>query len=406
MTSVEISSLEKSFGDTQVLSEIKLRIESGEFISLLGASGSGKSTLLRILAGLEHQDAGTIKFNGQCVDSLSAKDRGIAMVFQSYALYPHMNVFENMALPLEMMRLSWNERLPFIKRASPSAREKNQRIKSDVIETARVLGLENLLSRKPGELSGGQRQRVAIGRAIVRDPTLFLMDEPLSNLDAALRTQMRKELKALHNRLRKTIVFVTHDQSEAMTLSNRIAVMSGGRIVQFAPPHEIYSKPKNVFVAKFIGRPEINLVQGTHLGDGRVSTIVGEFQLSSASNLGEVATIGIRPESFSIDRKERLGSTLRGELTDIENHGSELFLEIRVEDQTIRARSSMADIEDIGVGAIVSFGMNVSSHLCFNDDGDLVCGSVIYNQNAPHTEASCKPIKALHDQGNEAVVKS
>src|SRR5438552_13816633 len=240
MASVEIRGLRKEFEGTVAVENLDLEVHDKEFVVLLGPSGCGKTTTLRCIAGLESASDGEIRIGDRVVNDLEPKDRNIAMVFQSYALYPHMTVYQNLAFPLENRKMAERE------------------IVSRVNKTARLLQIENLLSRKPAQLSGGQRQRVAVGRAIVREPEVFLMDEPLSNLDAKLRVQMRAELSKLHNRLQTTMIFVTHDQTEAMTMGDRIVVMKDGRVQQVGTPLEIYKHPDNMFVAGFIGSPAMN----------------------------------------------------------------------------------------------------------------------------------------------------
>src|SRR5258705_12652030 len=244
MASVSFANIEKSFGSTKVIHGIGFDIADGEFMVLVGPSGCGKSTLLRMLAGLEEISGGTIAIDGKEVNDVESKDRDIAMVFQSYALYPHMTVADNMAFSLKL------------RKADPRI------IAERVDKASKILNLDPYLQRFPRELSGGQRQRVAMGRAIVRDPKVFLFDEPLSNLDAKLRVAMRAEIKALHQRLKTTTVYVTHDQVEAMTMADRIAVMNEGRIEQIGAPLELYDRPANLFVAQFIGCPSLNIVEG------------------------------------------------------------------------------------------------------------------------------------------------
>jgi ABC-type sugar transport system ATPase subunit len=306
MAGLRIDRLKKAFGHTVVCDGISFDVKDGEFCILLGPSGCGKSTILRMIAGLERQDSGSIFVDGREVSPLSPKERDVAMVFQSYALYPHMNVYENMTFSLRMRK---------------TPREYTD---EKVMETARLLEIEDLLDRKPKELSGGQRQRVAIGRAIVRSPKLFLFDEPLSNLDAKLRTAMRVELAGLHRKLGSTIVYVTHDQTEAMTLGQRIILLDQGSIQQTGSPKEIYDHPSNLFVATFVGSPQINLIEGT-LTDvkGKLYFQCPDFNLdvSHVAGLdgyrGQDITLGLRPESLSpgegpvsatIEFIERLGS--------------------------------------------------------------------------------------------------
>src|ERR687883_1909233 len=245
MSSVQIRDVRKSFGNFEVLHGVSIPIEDGEFVVLVGPSGCGKSTLLRMLAGLENITSGTISIGDRVVNNVQPKERDIAMVFQNYALYPHMTVADNMGFSLKLRGA------------------KAEEISSGVKRAAEILALTPLLERYPRQLSGGQRQRVAMGRAIVRDPQVFLFDEPLSNLDAKLRVQMRAEIKALHQRLTTTIIYVTHDQIEAMTMADRIVVMRDGRIEQIGTPLELYDKPANMFVAGFIGSPAMNFLEGT-----------------------------------------------------------------------------------------------------------------------------------------------
>lgn len=279
MSNLKIDALHKSFGTVKVLEGIDLDIQSGEFVVLLGPSGCGKSTLLRIIAGLEDESAGDILLEGQSIAHLPPAKRGIAMVFQSYALYPHLTVRGNMALVL--------------KQAGYSKEEIAQR----VAESARALELEPLMDRKPAELSGGQRQRVAIGRAIVRDPKVFLFDEPLSNLDAALRGQVRLEIAGLHQRLSATMVYVTHDQVEAMTLADRIVVMHGGAIQQVGSPRDLYEKPANRFVAGFIGSPPMNFLNIEKIEGGKAYLAGDAIQALPEMERAEhdAAQLGVRP---------------------------------------------------------------------------------------------------------------
>jgi multiple sugar transport system ATP-binding protein len=273
VATLELRSIDKSFGATQVLKSINLSARHGEFVVFVGPSGCGKSTLLRTIAGLETATAGEIRIDGELVNQVSAADRGCAMVFQSYALYPHMTVYQNMAFGLENAKV-------------PAAT-----IREQVGKAAAMLRLEGLLERKPTQLSGGQRQRVAIGRAIVREPKLFLFDEPLSNLDAELRVAMRAELRELHGRLGATMVYVTHDQVEAMTLADRIVVMRAGVIEQAGPPRELYERPANQFVAGFIGSPRMNFIPVTGLGTARPL-----FE----GLPGAASTVGVRPEHLEL----------------------------------------------------------------------------------------------------------
>jgi multiple sugar transport system ATP-binding protein len=295
MAGVKLAGVTKRFGKVTALSDFSLDIEDGEFMVLVGPSGCGKTTALRIVAGLEEATGGDVLIADRKVNDVPAKDRDIAMVFQSYALYPHMSVYQNMSfgLQIRLLRSFWWQ---IVNRAE--ARRRRAEIDKRVRATAELLGLEELLQRRPRELSGGQRQRVALGRAIVREPMVFLMDEPLSNLDAKLRVQTRAELIRLHRRLGITTIYVTHDQVEAMTMGDRIAVMKDGVLQQVAPPEELYARPANTFVASFIGSPAMNLVEVPVRG-GAAQMGGASFALPpSASNISSVM-LGIRPESLS-----------------------------------------------------------------------------------------------------------
>ena len=284
MASVGIREVRKAYGQVEVIHGVSVDVKDGEFVILVGPSGCGKSTLLRMIAGLEEISGGDISIGDRVVNKVLPKDRDIAMVFQNYALYPHMTVAENMAFALKLKKVAKSESDAKVKRA------------------AEILALTPLLDRYPRQLSGGQRQRVAMGRAIVRDPQVFLFDEPLSNLDAKLRVQMRAEIKELHQRLKTTIVYVTHDQIEAMTMADKIVVMHDGIVEQAGPPLELYDRPANVFVASFIGSPAMNLIEGT-LDDSGFTTADGHRLPTAgmpASKHRGPAIYGIRPEHFSL----------------------------------------------------------------------------------------------------------
>jgi sn-glycerol 3-phosphate transport system ATP-binding protein len=282
MAKIDFNDVRKSYGTNQVVHGITLSVEDGEFVVLVGPSGCGKSTLLRMVAGLEEISGGTISIGGRVVNNLEPKDRDCAMVFQNYALYPHMSVYDNMAYGLKIRKL-------------PKAD-----IDRRVNEAAAILELKDFLTRKPRQLSGGQRQRVAMGRAIVREPAVFLFDEPLSNLDAKLRVQTRLEIQKLHRRLRTTSLYVTHDQVEAMTLAQRMIVMNAGRAEQVGTPDDVYSRPATTFVASFIGSPPMNLFDGRISADGRTFHAKGGVQLTLpavvASLAGRELVMGVRPE--------------------------------------------------------------------------------------------------------------
>ena len=315
MAGLLIDKAVKAFGDTVVLDGVSLELEEGEFCVIVGGSGCGKSTLLRVIAGLEQLDSGQIFIGDRRVDQLPPAKRGIAMVFQSYALYPHLSVFENLAFALRL------------------AKRPKAEIEEAVARAAAILGLDDYLARKPAALSGGQRQRVAIGRAIVRQPEIFLFDEPLSNLDAGLRNKMRFEFAALHRQLGTTTVYVTHDQVEAMTLADRIAVMRGGVIEQIGTPNDLYKRPANLFVAGFIGSPQMNflagsVVQGT--GSGAALELASGERMplppTGDSLIGEAVTVGVRPEHWR-PTGDDAGVALRAEF--IERLGSSVNIHLR-----------------------------------------------------------------------------
>lgn len=293
MSRVTLSNIRKSYGSTQVIYGVDLDIAEGEFVALVGPSGCGKSTLLRMIAGLEHITGGEIEIGGRVVNALDPKQRNIAMVFQNYALYPHMTVEQNISLNLRLSRLGKDE------------------IKQRVAKAAKLLHIEDYMSRRPSQLSGGQRQRVAMGRAIVRDPAVFLFDEPLSNLDAKLRVQMRAEIKTLHQSVGTTSVYVTHDQIEAMTLAHRIVVLNEGRIEQIGTPLELYETPANRFVAGFIGSPPMNMLQAIICEEqaGRLGAQIGSIGKIALPHVyavspGMQVELGVRPEHLILTDDE------------------------------------------------------------------------------------------------------
>ena len=308
MATITLRDVRKSFGAAEVIHGVDLAVPDGEFVALVGPSGCGKSTLLRMIAGLEEVTSGAIDIDGREVNDLSPRERNVAMVFQSYALYPHMSVKQNMSFNLRLSRTSRSE------------------IERRVAEAARMLGLEELLDRRPANLSGGQRQRVAMGRAVVRNPAVFLFDEPLSNLDAKLRVQMRAEIKSLHQKVRTTSVYVTHDQIEAMTLADRIVVLNRGRIEQVGRPLELYNHPANLFVAGFIGSPAMNFLDAeitggeapfARLADG--TTI--PLPRGTGAPSGRKVTLGIRPEDLVLG-----GGPVRGKVTLVEPTGAQTLV--------------------------------------------------------------------------------
>ncbi|MBW7922425.1 MAG: sn-glycerol-3-phosphate ABC transporter ATP-binding protein UgpC [Rubellimicrobium sp.] len=314
MAEVKITGLRKSYGTVEVLHGIDIDIADGQFVVLVGPSGCGKSTLLRMIAGLEGITAGDIAIGERVVNNLPPSQRDIAMVFQNYALYPHKTVAANMGFALKMARMARPEIEARVKRA------------------AEILGLTPYLARYPRELSGGQRQRVAMGRAIVRDPQVFLFDEPLSNLDAKLRVQMRTEIRELHQRLKVTTVYVTHDQIEAMTMADRIVVMDAGHIAQVGAPLELYDRPANVFVAGFIGSPAMNLVEGVVEGD---AVVAGGLRLplgGAVAENGRRVVWGVRPEHLTLS-----DTGIAARITVVEPTGSEIHVNARADEQALVA---------------------------------------------------------------------
>ncbi|MGY4319444.1 ABC transporter ATP-binding protein [Bradyrhizobium sp. JR3.5] len=377
MASVLIDRIVKNYGPTPVLRDVSLSIADGEFLTLLGPSGCGKSTLLRVLAGLEAQDAGSILIGGRVVDGLRPKRRDVAMVFQSYALYPHMTVASNIALPLRMRQLTAIQRLLFVGCLLPGRARTAAEIDVEVTRTAKSLGIGHLLTRKPGQLSGGQRQRVAVGRAMVRHPAVFLMDEPLSNLDAKLRVQMRAEIKELHQRLGSTFVYVTHDQAEAMTLSDRVAVMLDGELLQVAPPQDIYGDPDDRRVAEFIGSPKINILDGAMRERGLIDVAGSTLKIDAAALPGMHLSLGIRSEAFHLADQGGQGA-LTGSVRMIEHMGSDLFvhLDLAGPDQPLVARLPAECAPRIASGQTLHVGVRPDRVLLFTRDGRRLRGQV------------------------------
>jgi multiple sugar transport system ATP-binding protein len=294
---LSIQSVSRHFGEIRALDNVSLNVAAGEFVALVGPSGCGKSTLMRIVAGIETADEGSVSINSRDVTALRAAERNVAMVFQNYALYPHLTVRENIAVPLAMRRLSALERLPLLGRIKTGFSQKRAAIAEDVGKAAQALGLEALLDRKPGQLSGGQRQRVALARAIVRHPDAFLMDEPLSNLDAALRVQTRREIVDIHRRVGAATLYVTHDQSEALTMADRVAVMQTGQLLQVSSPEAIYHDPQDIRVATFIGSPRINVLAAEADAAGFIHIAGQPSGLQAAP--GPVS-LAVRPENLRL----------------------------------------------------------------------------------------------------------
>jgi multiple sugar transport system ATP-binding protein len=352
MSSLTISNLRKSFGAVEVLKGVDLEAQSGEFIALVGPSGCGKSTLLAMIAGLETVSSGEIRIDGRLVNSVAPKDRDIAMVFQSYALYPTMTVRQNITFGMESRGVPRNLQDEAVKRVSG------------------LLQIDPLLNRKPGQLSGGQRQRVAMGRALVRDPKLFLFDEPLSNLDAKLRVEMRTEIKRLHQRVGKTTIYVTHDQVEAMTLASRIAVMHKGELQQFARPRDVYDRPANVFVAGFMGSPSMNFLKAELTGErgDRVTLDNGGGEPISLPLDGRPANgaaarkviLGLRPEHISLHHPERAVDgrpVISAPVEIVEPTGAETMVALRLAGREVLARFEAHEAPEVGQSVPVAIDM-------------------------------------------------
>lgn len=348
MAEVQLDRLSKRYGATDVLPDVTLTIREGELFAIVGPSGCGKSTLLHLLAGLDHPTSGRILFDGVDVTQLEPRERDVALVFQSYALYPHMTVRENLAFPLRV------------------AKRKNgldrRQIEHEVQRVAGFLGIDGLLDRRPRDLSGGQRQRVALGRALIRKPRVFLMDEPLSNLDAQLRASMRAELRRLHDELKITTVYVTHDQTEAMTLADRVAVLNRGEVQQIDHPHEIYERPANLFVAGFMGYPSMNLLEARVEGGTLRAGPLRPTNLSAPSGLSHDRTVmwGIRPEAIVVTAAEEIGTepSSIGIVRLVEPSGSGTWITIELRDQqgstTLIGSASDGFLPKVGESASVS----------------------------------------------------
>tara|TARA_B000000565_G_scaffold255000_1_gene234574 strand:+ start:1130 stop:2185 length:1056 start_codon:yes stop_codon:yes gene_type:complete len=347
MSNIKFNNVNKSFGSNKIIKNFNFEGKDDEFLVLVGPSGCGKSTLLRMIAGLEKIDEGEIKINENLINNLHPSKRETAMVFQSYALYPHMNVYENMSFGLQIEKKSKDE------------------IKSKVSNAAKILKIEDLLSRKPKELSGGQRQRVAIGRAITRNPKIFLFDEPLSNLDAALRAEMRVEISKLHQKIKTNMIYVTHDQVEAMTLADRIVILNEGKIEQVGTPEEIYNNPDNIFVAQFIGTPKMNIleIKPEDVVSNKIIKILGnEIQFNKYNIEKKKYYIGIRPEHFDIDDHSEYEFSPNIDL--VENLGNEKIVYMTKDKHQLSAKiSSKSEIKN-------SFKFSFKNIFIFNENGE------------------------------------
>ncbi len=362
MAGVTLSNLVKTYGSVQAVKGVSLDIEDGSFVVLLGPSGCGKTTTLRCIAGLEVPDSGDIRIGEVKVNEMQPKDRDIAMVFQNYALYPHMSVFNNIAFPLKMRKVPISE------------------VKLRVQKVAELLNISELLPRKPGQLSGGQQQRVALARAIIRQPKVFLMDEPLSNLDARLRLYTRAELKRLKQELKITTIFVTHDQAEAMSMADKIAVMNGGELVQYDEPYVIYSKPASTFVASFIGNPPMNLMKATVAGSGDGMTVntgsfnykVTDADVKRLKDSGATdVTLGIRPEDLVISTKMSPDSIFEAEVYVVEPLGASTVVDLKLKDGLYKAVASGTFRADVGQKVWVKFAPE-SIHVFNTASGQVI----------------------------------
>ncbi len=353
MAKVLFEGVSKRFGDVAAVDKLDLEITDGELLVLLGPSGCGKTTALRMVAGLEEVSDGSLSIGDDVVNDVDPKDRDVAMVFQSYALYPHMTVARNIEFPLRQQRMDAAERT------------------AKVAEAAGTLGLGELLDRKPGQLSGGQRQRVALARAIVRDPKVFLMDEPLSNLDAKLRVQTRADIVSLQRRLGTTTIYVTHDQVEAMTMGHRIAVMQGGKLQQVAPPEELYERPANTFVAAFLGSPGMNLLEAERVGD-KLITPAGEINVPEhlSAVLDGPVTLGIRPEGLHLST-----SGLAGTILLVEMLGAETQVHCSLEGGATVVVRQGHDAQRPTLGDPVVVGVDAAALHAFGPDGTRVAGT-------------------------------
>ncbi|WP_137150055.1 sn-glycerol-3-phosphate ABC transporter ATP-binding protein UgpC [Devosia sp. FKR38] len=356
MAGLTLRSVIKNYGEVPVIKGVDLDIEHGEFVVFVGPSGCGKSTLLRMIAGLEDITDGEIKIGDRVVNDVEPRDRGVAMVFQSYALYPHMSVYDNVGFGLKLAG------------TPKDVRDKKIR------DAAKVLQMEHLLDRRPAQLSGGQRQRVAIGRAIVRQPDVFLFDEPLSNLDAALRVDMRMELARLHHDLNATMIYVTHDQVEAMTLADKIVVLNAGVVQQVGSPLDLYNTPANLFVAGFIGSPRMNLIAGTlaEVANDRLRIVAGasSFWLAASGhhlNAGEQITLGIRPHALTVDP----AGSLTGIVQLVEQLGNETVIRVHLAGGT-DVTAVLAGQGAYAVGAPIALGFDAAAVHLFGADGQRI----------------------------------
>ncbi len=371
MAEINLKGISKLFDDNKVIKSLDLSIANGEFITVVGPSGCGKSTLLRIIAGLESQSDGDVIIDGRIVNNVRASERDLAMVFQSYALYPHLSVQQNLMVPLKLRRLSRVERLPFINWFLPNRSSKMRDLKEKVDQAAETLQIAHLMERKPGQLSGGQQQRVAVGRAMVREPVAFLMDEPLSNLDASLRVHMRAEISELHRKLKTTFIYVTHDQAEALTMSDRMAVMMDGELLQHDTPSEIYNNPVSLKVAEFIGSPKINVLPAEIDTKGKITCMGLPISMSLQKTLkkGNIK-LGFRPEHTELISSNNK-TCFEGKITYKENLGSDIFLHVNLKDSkhNMIVRSIPEKALDTKIDEVVKIGWMADKIMAFDENG-------------------------------------
>lgn len=370
MSTLALHDIGKSYGGNRILDGISIEVAESEFIALVGPSGCGKSTLLRILAGLDHADEGSISIAGRDITAAHPADRNMAMVFQSYALYPHLTAAQNIAVPLAMRDLTTAQRLPVIGPMIPGQRARRAAIQKQVLATAKSLKIDHLLDRKPGQMSGGQRQRVALARALVRQPGAFLMDEPLSNLDANLRVHTRAEIVDLHRRAGVPTIYVTHDQSEALSMADRVAVMMGGKILQIDTPAAIYNDPRHIEVAQFIGTPRINILDALVSDQGIVHFAGRAILQDVAAHSGTAIRIGIRAEHFRMQPHDKTG--ISATVSRIEFLGSEVLVYVKAPGaaQDLIVKLDPAAARDVATGLPVGLHFEAEHAYLFGEDGE------------------------------------
>jgi len=370
VSDIKLKGISKFFDNNEVIKSLDLSIANGEFITVVGPSGCGKSTLLRIIAGLESQSSGDVIIDGREVNKVRASERDLAMVFQSYALYPHLSVQQNLMVPLKLRRLSRLERFPLLNWFLPKRSSKMIELNEKVLQAAETLQITHLMQRKPGQLSGGQQQRVAVGRAMVREPVAFLMDEPLSNLDAALRVHMRAEISELHRKLKTTFIYVTHDQAEALTMSDRMAVMMDGEVLQHDTPSEIYNNPVNLKVAEFIGSPKINVLPAESDSKGKITCMGLPISMSLQTQKQGNIMLGFRPEHTELISSDSK-TCFEGKITYKENLGSDIYLHVNLKDgqHKMIVRSEPEKAIDAKIDDIVKIGWMADKVMAFEENG-------------------------------------